>query len=311
MKFSLVIPVAPERNAEILESIKELDYPKKEFHVVVVKGKNPSENRNKGAKKSTGEIIGFLDDDANLDKNFLKNVENFFNEYPLVDVVGGPQLTPNDDTGFAKISGYALCSRFGAAEACNRYRKGDLNLNADEDSITSANLFVRKQVMDKISFDTNLFPGEDPKFIEDVKEAGFRVAYSPDFVVYHRRRPTVKGLIKQIFNYGKVRPKKESFFRTLKRPFFLIPSLFVIYLAVLIISSLFNPVITGGVIGVDRPILNFLFIPLALYIVLAIIFSFIDSVNNKDFKSLLVLPFIYLLIHLSYGIGMIWGYMRK
>ena len=311
MKFSLVIPVAPERNAEILESIKELDYPKKEFHVVVVKGKNPSENRNKGAKKSTGEIIGFLDDDANLDKNFLKNVENFFNEYPLVDVVGGPQLTPNDDTGFAKISGYALCSRFGAAGACNRYRKGDLNLNADEDSITSANLFVRKQVMDKISFDTNLFPGEDPKFIEDVKEAGFRVAYSPDFVVYHRRRPTVKGLIKQIFNYGKVRPKKESFFRTLKRPFFLIPSLFVIYLAVLIISSLFNPVITGGVIGVDRPILNFLFIPLGLYLILAIIFSFIDSVNNKDFKSLLVLPFIYPVIHLSYGIGMIWGYMRK
>ena len=311
MKFSLVIPVAPERNAEILESIKELDYPKKEFHVVVVKGKNPSENRNKGAKKSTGEIIGFLDDDANLDKNFLKNVENFFNEYPLVDVVGGPQLTPSDDTGFAKISGYALCSRFGAAEACNRYRKGDLNLNADEDSITSANLFVRKQVMDKISFDTNLFPGEDPKFIEDVKEAGFRVAYSPDFVVYHRRRPTVKGLIKQIFNYGKVRPKKESFFRTLKRPFFLIPSLFVIYLAVLIISSLFNPVITGGVIGVDRPILNFLFIPLGLYLILAIIFSFIDSVNNKDFKSLLVLPFIYPVIHLSYGIGMIWGYMRK
>src|SRR3989344_8023460 len=100
MRFSLVIPLAPGRDAPILESIKQLDYQKNEFHVVVVKGKNPSENRNKGAEKSKGEIIAFLDDDANLDKNFLKNVENFFNEYPLVDVVGGPQLTPSDDTGF-------------------------------------------------------------------------------------------------------------------------------------------------------------------------------------------------------------------
>ena len=311
MKFSLVIPVAPERNAEILESIKKMDYPKKEFHVVVVRGKNPSENRNKGAEKAVGEIIGFLDDDAKVEKDFLKNIENFFNKYPSIDVVGGPQLTPKDDKSFAKISGYALCSRFGAAGTSNRYKKGELNLDADESSITSANLFVRKHVMNKVSFDTNLFPGEDPKFIEDAKEAGFRVAYCPDFVVYHRRRPTITGFTKQIFNYGKVRPKKESLSKTLKHPFFLIPSLFVIYLAFLIINSLFNPIITGGFIGVDKFNSNILFIPLLLYIALAIIFSFIDSVDNKDFKAVFVLPFIYLLIHLSYGIGMIRGYVKR
>ena len=44
MKFSLVIPVAPERNIEILDSIRKLDYPKSQFHVIVVKGKNNQHN---------------------------------------------------------------------------------------------------------------------------------------------------------------------------------------------------------------------------------------------------------------------------
>ena len=55
MRFSIVIAVAPERGAEIIESIKKLDYPKNQFHVVVVEGKNPSENRNKGFEREKGE----------------------------------------------------------------------------------------------------------------------------------------------------------------------------------------------------------------------------------------------------------------
>ena len=34
LKFSLVIPVAPNRSCEILESIKELDYSKEKFETI-------------------------------------------------------------------------------------------------------------------------------------------------------------------------------------------------------------------------------------------------------------------------------------
>ncbi len=220
MRFSLVIPVAPERNAEILDSIKKLDYPKSKYEVIVVRGKNPSENRNKGAKKAKGDIIVFLDDDAIVDKNLLKEAEKFFLNYDS-DIVGGPQLTPHEDKGFAKMSGYALSSIFGAGELVKRYAKKQIKLNADERELTSANLFCRKKVLEKIKFNPALFPGEDPDFIERAKKAGFKVAYSPKIIVYHRRRGTPKELIKQIFNYGKTRPKKESIFKTLKKPFFL------------------------------------------------------------------------------------------
>lgn len=306
-KFSIIIPVAPDRQVEILNSLKNLDYPKSNFQVIVIKGTNPSDNRNKGVEKAEGEIIVFLDDDGIVEKDYLKNLEKFFLSHPEVDIVGGPQLTPKDEKGFAKMSGYALSSKFGAANVANRY-KGKLDLNADECSITSANLACKEEVMDKIKFDTKLFPGEDPKFIEDAKKAGFKIASSPDFVIYHRRRPSIKSLMKQIFNYGKVRPLKEKFVDTLKRPFFLIPSLFIIYLCILFSVNPF--LITGAVIGANTPI-SPLWFPLIVYMLLNIFFSVYESVKNKDFKSVFILPFIYLAIHLSYGIGMIYGYIKK
>jgi glycosyltransferase involved in cell wall biosynthesis len=315
MKFSLVIPLAPSRDAEIIESIKKLDYPKNEFHVVVVKGLNPSENRNKGAEKSKGKYIVFLDDDGVIEEDYLKNIENFLNKYPEIDIVGGPQLTPKDEKGFAKISGYGLSSKFGAWKISHRYSENKTILNVDETHLTSANLICKKNVLKKVQFDPKLFPGEDPKFISDAKFQKFKVAYTPNIKIYHRRRPTIKSLAKQIFNYGKVRPAKESFFETIKMPFFFIPSIFLIYLIVLITLVFVNPSIINNIM--NNQIRNYfssefvLFIPLLCYIFLSLLFSIYDSAKNKDYKAIFILPFVYLIIHLSYGSGMIFGYLRK
>ncbi len=315
MKFSLVIPVAPERDAEIIDSIRKLDYPKSEFHVLVVRGKNPSENRNKGASKARGEIIVFLDDDAVLEKDYLKNAEEFFERHKEIDIVGGPQLTPKDEIGFAQISGYALSSKFGAFRLAHRYSIKKENLNVDETALTSANLLCRKEVMEKIKFEARLFPGEDPKFIEDAKKQGFKVAYSPDIILYHRRRPTIRSMAKQFFNYGKVRPKKESFIKTLEKPYFLVPSIFSIYLISLLLIIMISPSIISSVNNLENMRIDnsgfLFFIPLFVYIILNLLFSAYDSINNKNYKAILFLPFIYFTIHFSYGFGMIYGYLRK
>jgi GT2 family glycosyltransferase len=299
MKFSLVIPVALYRDAEILKSIEKLEISKKDYEVIVERGTNPSENRNKGFEKSKGKIIVFLDDDAILEKDYLTKVDEFLEKHPEIDVVGGPQLSPKDEKGFAKISGYALASKFGAWKLSNRYTSQKEVLDVDETSLTSANLICKRKVMEKIKFSPDLFPGEDPKFISDVKREGFKVAYSPEIILYHRRRATVEELIKQIYKYGKARPAKESLKETIKKPFFLVPSLFVIYLISLVILPLV--VYTKGT----------LLLPLFIYIILIIFFAFYDSIKNKDVISLFVLPFIYPMIHISYGIGMIAGYLKK
>jgi len=296
VKFSLVIPVAPTRGAEILESIKELDYPKKYFEVIVEKGLNPSENRNRGAKKSKGEFIIFLDDDAFIDKNYLINVENFLKKYPKTDIVGGPQLTPEYDGNFAKISGIALTSNFGAFKVNKRYQEGKINFDVDETALTSANMLVKKTSFEKIDgFNLELFPGEDPEFIQRAKKMKFKIAYNPEMKVFHKRRPSYDLFCKQFFKYGLVRPKVNKILRQSKI-IFLIPMFFSIYILFLPTAFLFS---------------KFIIFPLVFYIFLAILFSAIDSYKEKKILYFFLLPFLYFSIHLSYGIGMIIGYIRQ
>lgn len=317
MRFSLIIPVAPYRDAEILSSIKELDFPKKDYEVIVEKGGNASENRNNGFKKSSGKIIVFLDDDAVAHKELLKNADNFFKEHPEIDIVGGPQLTPTDEKGFAKISGYALSSKFGGWNTSNRYSKKKLNLNADDTYLTSAIMFCKREVMDKIKFDTNLWPGEDSKFFADAKKEGFKIAYDPDLIIYHRRRPTLIGLSKQIFNYGRVGPLREKFSETVKRPFFLVPSIFLVYFMFIILLGITEISFTGMAVEtplvIERLLAHYLvlFSPLILYGILNLFFSIYESAKNKDLIGILVLPFIFLMIHLSYGAGWIYSYCKR
>lgn len=305
MKFSLMIPLAPGRNAEVLDSIKNLDYQKRKYEVIVIEGTNPSKNRNDGAKKSKGEIIVFLDDDAVVDENLLKNAESFFDIHKDIDIVGGAQLTPEWQKGFAKVSGYALSSKFGAWKMGRRYSQKELNLNADETMLTSANLMCKREVMEKIQFDVTLFPGEDPKFIDDAKKRGFKVAYSPDLIIYHKRRETVGALIKQISSYGKTRTQKESLFQTLKKPFFLIPSLLCIYLVALLIFFIHESI---QITQIRSTISS---IPLLLYFILNFFFSVYESAKNRNIFATFMLLFIFPLIHISYGVGMIVGYLRK
>ncbi|MAG02107.1 hypothetical protein CMI42_02115, partial [Candidatus Pacearchaeota archaeon] len=200
----------------------------------------------------------------------------------------------------------------GAWKLSGRYGKMEKNLEADEKDLTSANLVCRKRVVEKVRFDENLFPAEDPKFISDAINEGFRIAYSPDIVVHHKRRPDFRSLVKQIFNYGKFRPKKERFLETLNQPFFFIPSLFAVYLGLLILTILANPSITGGVIGINTNSISFWwFLPLLAYVLLAILFSVYEGFRNDDLLSVLIIPFIFLTIHLSYGVGMLKGYWDK
>jgi GT2 family glycosyltransferase len=293
--FSIVIPVAPERDAEILDSLRKVNFPKNQFEIIIEKGKNPSRNRNIGAKKARGKIIAFLDDDAVVDSDLLGRAKEFFDKHKETGIAGGPQLTPEDDKFFAKACGEVFSSYFGAFSMSNRYKKGKLNLNADENSLTSANMFVRAKDFKKIGgFNEELFPGEDPEFLARAKLKGINIAYSPEIIIYHRRRSNLSGFTKQFFNYGKVRLSKEKFAGTKLNIVFLAPLFFTVY-------TLFLPVLAI--------LSKYCFIPLAAYFAIAFLISIPKIFKNLSYP--LLLPFLYFLTHFSYGLGMLYSLFKK
>src|SRR3989338_3960692 len=288
-KLTIIIPLGKDRKLEALESIKRQTIP---VETIIERGANPSSNRNRGIKKAKSPLAGFINAHTILPEDWAARVVNFFESHPEIDVVGGPQLTPKNESFIGKASGYALSSVFGAAVASARYKPQKIMFDADERILTSANLACRKKVFKKINFDESLYPGEDPKFISDAKRSGFKIAYSPEIYVYHRRRASIREFARQIFNYGVTRPKKESFKETLKHPSFLIPPIFTIYIPLSLILYNFNTLFAY---------------PLILYAVTNILFSLYECIKNKDIKVLPVLPLLFFIIHISYGIGFIYG----
>ncbi|MFH1591801.1 MAG: glycosyltransferase [Candidatus Woesearchaeota archaeon] len=290
IKYSIVVPVAPYRSAEVLGSLKELDYPKNKYEVLVFEGPNPSINRNKGIKAAKGEIILFLDDDAVISKDLLKRADEFFERCPEVDIMGGPQLTPKDDPLFAKISGEVIACFLATFKMCKRYKRGKLDLEADEKVITSAICFAKRGVFDKVGgFDPKLFPGEEPVLLIKAKKEGFKIAYNPEIFIYHRRRPTLKGFFKQFFLYGKTAVSRGTIVNYM-------PTLFVFYLILLIPLQVFS----------------FLFlIPLFVYLFLIIINSFFIAIKNKKITYLPVSFVLFFLTHIAYGLGYFVGKIRS
>jgi len=291
--ITVIVPTGKNHKVYALES---LNRQKEIINFIIERGPNPSKNRNSGVKKSKTKLIAFINSHTILKDNWARMVNEFFSKYPEIDIVGGTQLTPKNDPSFAKISGYALSSIFGAGEVSRRYKINKLSLNANEKYLTSSNLICKREVFNKVLFDEDIYPGEDPKFISDAKKEGFKVAYSPDIIAYNKRRDSIKGLAKQIFNYGFMRAKKEKFVETLKNPLFLVPSSFFIYL-------FFIPTLI---------FINKLFlIPIIFYLMLNISFSFYESIRNKSFISLFILPFLFFVIHISYGTGFILSSIQK
>jgi glycosyltransferase involved in cell wall biosynthesis len=289
--LTIIIPAGEKTK---IEAEKFID--KKEVVLIIERGKNPSKNRNRGVIKSKTKFVAFINAHTFLNKTWVNEVTNFFKAHPEIDIVGGPQLTSKDENLFGKASGYALSSKFGTANVSFRYKQNKLNLNADETMLTSANLICKKNIFKKIKFDETIYPGEDPKFIEDAKKAELNVAYSPEIIVYNLRRPSPPLLFKQVFNYGITRPQKESLIQTLKKPYFLIPSLLVLYLITLPSLILIS---------------KFMILPLLAYFFLDILFSFYESIKNKDVFSTLLLMLTFPIIHLSYGLGFLYGSLKK
>ena len=158
--------------------------------------------------------------------------------------------------------------------------------------MTSANCFVRKDDFKKIGgFNTNLFPGEDPEFFARAKNKGYLIAYNPDLIVYHKRRATYKEFFKQFYKYGNTRLKKEQYVKSKNGFLFFLQALFTVY---------FIPLLLLGII------LHKIFLmPLVIYGMFALIASVYESVRNNYLYGVILIPFLYMSMHIAYGCGIL------
>jgi GT2 family glycosyltransferase len=316
VKFSIIIPVKEindyirnfipinlkqsYRDFEIIILPNEIPKDKKDNfkdkRVKIIPSGNigPAEKRDLGVKKSKGEIIAFIDDDAYPEKDWLKNSLKFF-QNPDVAAVGGPNLTPKESNFFQKVSGEVLASYLVSGPVNFRYKPGKEH---ECDDLPSCNFLVRKSMFNKIKgFDTSFWPGEDTKLCLDIINQGKKIIYTPKLLVYHHRRDNLKGYINQISTYAKHRGffAKRYPKNSLKLSY-AVPSLFVIGLIAGFFVSLFSSIIATIYNSV-----------LLLYFLILFLFS----LKTRKLNYILAFIAISFITHISYGLGFINGLFMK
>lgn len=319
-KISIIIPMRNEASSikKCLGALLNQDYPPDKLEILAVDGLSDDKSReivseyskaynfiklldnprytatsgmNIGIKNASGEIIVILSAHSGPSEDFIqKNVE-FLNKTGA-DCVGGV-LETIGKSYLGQAIALVLSSPFGVGGARFRYtqRAGYVD--------TVAYGAYRREVFDKIGlFDERLVRNQDIEFNSRLRKAEGKIYLTPEIKSYYYSPETLGKFCRQAFSNGLWNIKTARLVRGAMRPRHFVPLLFLVALAASAILSLlsFLGYYLFGIIA-------------GSYLALALLFS-ASIASRKGWRYFPILPFLFLSLHISYGIGSLWGIIK-
>jgi GT2 family glycosyltransferase len=171
------------------------DFVEKHFPGVVLIRLEPSglsAARNAGAEAATGDIVAFTDDDCEADPAWLEGLARAFAKG--WDAAGGPNLPPP-----ARNEPEAVVA---AAPGAPSHVMLD---DQEAEHLPGCNIAVRRKAYFDIGGFDPVFrtAGDDVDFCWRLREKGYRLGFAPTAFVWHHRRPSLRGYLRQQIGYGK------------------------------------------------------------------------------------------------------------
>lgn len=239
----------------------------------------------------TGDVLSRIDAHTHVPSDFSRKVMADLETGE--NVVGGKRpCLIESDSKWAKMLLSAENALFGSSISFSRHSEKKTYVK------TMFHATYRREVFDKVGlFNEQLLRTEDNEIHYRIREAGYKLLYDPEIVSYQYARSSLKKMIKQKFSNGfwigltlKVCPGCISLYH-------LVPMAFVLAIVVTSIFAVFG-----------FPWLSL--IMWGLYWLFGIV-SMIFSIAKDGFSfAMLLMPFIFLLLHVSYGIGTIGGLLN-
>lgn len=292
IEIVLVDSMSTDSTNEKMERFKNTDYGFKNVAVVQCAKKNQAFSWNAALMTATGDVIIRVDAHARIPRNFVSR--NVYNLNQGEHVVGGGRPNITSDVSSWKLTLLAAeDSLFGSSVAS--YRRPATQKEYLDSLFHAA---YRREVIQKVGgFNENLGRTEDNEFHYRIRKAGYKLCCCPDIISYQHSRNNLKDMIRQKYSNGRWIGLTLSECPGCLSYFHFAPFAFVM---MIIISS----------------IIALLGFPILLYTLLLVygMFDIVNTVGCFTTKNLqpqfALLPIIFPILHVSYGIGTIVGLLQ-
>ena len=146
-----------------------------------------SAKRNIGAAETDRTFLAFIDSDAYPAEGWLANAIRELQADPDLGICGGPNVSPPDARGSERYVG--LAQRSALVTGHLNFRKQIAPARYCDD-LPSCNMVMRRaDYLALGGMDERLYIYEDKDLCRRVTEAGKKILFTPDVLVYHRDRP--------------------------------------------------------------------------------------------------------------------------
>lgn len=145
---------------------------------------------NYAIKHTNSEILGFIDADAKVEKEWLTKLVPHLDDPQVAGVSGGIE-TWNAENAWARSIGYDLRNRYA------RLRKYVVR-------VATMNLLLKKHIIEEVGwFDENLPSQYDTDLGFRITSRGYKIVYDSNAKCHHFNRTTLRAYFRQQLQYGK------------------------------------------------------------------------------------------------------------
>lgn len=287
----LVNAMSTDKTRELMENFKEVDHGFYSVKIVDNPKKNQASGWNKAIVTATGDVLIRMDAHAIMPENYVAQCVEIIDQGE--DISGGPcHLMVEKKTPWSEILLMTENSLFGSNIS--------LSKRGEEKAYVKlmSHAAYRREVFANVGgFNENLFRTEDNEFHYRVREAGFKLLFDPEAVTYQYARNGLEKMLKQKYGNGYwvgltlgVSPKCLAIYH-------FVPFCFVL-------GIVFTTVL--ACVGIWQ----LAALMWVLYALFAVANTALSLKNNGFNKFFFVMPFLFLAMHTSYGVGTLIGILK-
>jgi glycosyltransferase involved in cell wall biosynthesis len=316
---SIIIPTRNEENyiSQCLESVVSQTYPHERLEVLVVDGRSEDSTRdmvaeyarrhpfislvdnprgivpaalNTGIQASRGDVIVRLDAHTRYDSHYVEECVRSLRETDADNVGGGITTLPGADTPTARAIAAATSHPFGVGNS--KFRTSAKAQFVDTVPFGA----FRRQAFDRLGlFNEHLVRNQDIEFNSRIRRAGGRVYLNPHIRSFYYNQATFSGLWRQNFSNGRWNIYTHALSGHALSLRHYVPLLFLLTLLSTGVWAAFSPLGGATLAAVS---LSYLCVNLAFSLFLT---------RNGQANLLPRLVWTFMTLHVSYGIGSLWG----